>query len=385
MARRLSDQDRMQHYRMPVRFFGFAVRVRTELKFGFYGAYVASAGSLRSCVIMWPVRTHKSNTQTPLPVLMRPGTKKWIYQTAEIALFLTFAGCGILAADAVRQVYNAGLANISGAPVIVWVWVGVGLALGFCRIQAGRYSRAEALNVLSAPSFVEAYRRILTDSINSLVTILRSQTNQKELLDTAEDAILTAITETVDYFRNATARKQTPVSCVLMEPKLYDAATDVGLNILGLEPGSRDHLEFLLHIVKMARGQLAIPIDFWLPVYNTNGAYRDKIPLGAPRAFATGEKQIINFTLWLWPHRGNSSKPVRKELWRYFWRHRKDFLSFASIAIVTKGKAVAVVNIHCKWVRVLGKNPTMIVDFLVPLLTVLSYIYELKGGIGKEL
>jgi hypothetical protein len=129
----------------------------------------------------------------------------------------------------------------------------------------------------------------------------------------------------------------------------------------------------------MSREELGVPVDFALPVYKTDGPFREKIPLGAPRAFVTGENQVVNCTLWpfwLRQHRGRSSSNVLGSLRGYFWSHRNDFLSFVAIPIRISGKSLAVINIHCKWFRVLGKNPDMVVDVLLPLILVLSYIYE---------
>ena len=312
---------------------------------------------------------------------MRPGTKKLIANSCEGLLFVAFAFCGIVLGDDIRRLYQSRFSSPVTFPWYVWLWPAIGISLTITRLQAGRYARAEALDILSAPSFIENYRETLRNSIDTLVAILRDAANY-ELLDSAETAVLKAINVTADRFRNATARRKADVNCVLMEPKLYDPNADANRTILGLEPNGREHLQYLLTITKMANQQLEIPLDFALPVYNLNGALREKIPLGAPKAFATATNQVINFTLWLRPHRGHSSKTVVKDLRKYFWHHKRDFLSFASLPIRSGNRVVAVVTIHCKWIRVLGKHRTMLIDFLVPFLTILSYIHERKEEVG---
>lgn len=313
---------------------------------------------------------------------MRPGTKKWVAHSGELFLFLVFAGCGILASDDLKGLKQSGLPGLRSAPVIVWLWFGVGLSFTVCRIYASRYARAEALNVLSAPAFVEAYRKLVGDSIDTLASIMRDPEPRHEILQSAEGAMLNAIEKTVDYYRSATARRQTSVNCLLMEPRPYDPVADAETSILGLEPGGREHLEYLLRIVRMSQEQLEIPAALLLPVYRVNGPFRDKNALGAPRAFVTRRNQLISFTLWLFPHLGHSSNSVKRELWRYFWERKGAFLSFASLPIICDKTTVAVITVHCRWFRVLGKNPSMLIDFLIPFLTVLSYIYDRKETRG---
>jgi hypothetical protein len=307
---------------------------------------------------------------------MKPTTKKWLATSFEIGLVVAFAGFGFLASDEVRKWYRSGL--LARPPKEVWLWSFIGILLGVSRYLTSRYSRQEALGILSTSSFAEGYRETLESSMSTLVSVLRNPQNQRQLLDTAETEILKAIATVVDYFRNATASKQASINCVLMEPKPYDPATYPSGEILGLEPSGEQYLKSVLVITKMAREEIEIPL-LRLPVYDLGSDFRDKNPFGAPRTFVTREKQIINCTLWLIPHRGRSSRKVMVELWRHFWRLRGQFLSFASLPVTSNNRVVAVINVHCGSLRVLGKNPTMLVDFLIPFLTILSYIYDVKG------
>jgi hypothetical protein len=104
--------------------------------------------------------------------------------------------------------------------------------------------------------------------------------------------------------------------------------------------------------------------------------YGKRTRFGAPKAYVTGENQFIPNTLWLIPHRGHSSWLVIKKAYSYFWRARSVILSFASLPVIWQGKPLAVVNIHCKRLKVLGKNPEMLVDFLIPFLVILGYIMK---------
>ncbi len=99
---------------------------------------------------------------------------------------------------------------------------------------------------------------------------------------------------------------------------------------------------------------------------------------GAPEAFVTGENKVIDFTLWPFGYWGRCSWSVRKRAYSYFWRHQKTLRSFASLPLKYKGNVVAVVNIHYKWIRILGKQPEPLIDFLVPFLLILGYIYVAK-------
>jgi hypothetical protein len=310
---------------------------------------------------------------------MGPTTKKWIATSFEISLIIAFAGFGFLASDEIKQWYKIGLTT--HPPAIVWIWVVIGLLLGLARYLTARFGRQEALGVLSTSSFIEAYKETLERAINSLVTLLRSsEEEQKELLDTAETAVLQAIANVVDYFRNVTSTRKGNINCVLMEPRLYDSKVDDAVSVLGLEPNGRQRMKYLLRIVKMAREEIEIPI-IHLPVYDLQSDFRDKNPFGAPRTFVTRQKQVINFTLWLLPHKGRSSWAVLRDLWIHFWRLRKRFLSFASLPVISGGSVVAVINIHCDSTKVLGRNPEMLTDFLIPFITILSYIYEQKKAL----
>jgi hypothetical protein len=135
--------------------------------------------------------------------------------------------------------------------------------------------------VLLAPTFIEKYRKILRDAIDRLVLIYEKGSQGSVLVEKAEDDLLKAIADIVSYFRTAIFRRDAPINCVLMSPE--QPPTDEGIEILGIEPGRRAHLHCVLKITKMSRKEMEIPI-LRLPVYNPEGPFRDKNPLGASRA-----------------------------------------------------------------------------------------------------
>jgi len=300
---------------------------------------------------------------------LRATTKKWLAHGAEFTFFLVFAGFGLLLGNEIKQDWAAN-------KVLVWPpsffmgWAGAGLAYGLSRVLAGRFGREEARSVLSAPAFIERYRKMLAAAIQELVETLQQRKAIQEL-DSFEKTLLKAMANTIRYFRSASILPNPEVTCNLMEAVEPSPEHE---NNPWLEPSGFGQLLGVLKIEKSSREDLDVPANLALPIYKTDGHLRNKNLFGAPKAYITRENQIINFSLWLLPHKGNSSWPVFKRAYRHFWEIKATCLSFAALPVIYSGKSVAVVNVHYKWFRILGKNPEILIDFLVPFLLILGQV-----------
>src|SRR5215216_7299164 len=196
---------------------------------------------------------------------MRPKVKKWIATTSEIAMLFTFTGTGFLFGDDIKSIKNVGIRN---APFVLWLWISIGLLYFLCRWLAARYAREESLNILSAPGFIEKYRKMLDNAIDLLAEMYKEGVrNQQQLMSRAEVTLLNVIAKTVLYFRNATAGSSAPVNCVLMRSEPFNPTQHLTHQVLGLEPGGERHLIRVLKIERMSREELEVPATFLLPVY----------------------------------------------------------------------------------------------------------------------
>jgi len=309
--------------------------------------------------------------------LGHPTIKKWIAHSGEWASFLVFTGFGLLRGDLVKN-DSTHMFDNGYHPRYLLGWVVAGLTLGLCRMLAGRYAKAEARGILSTPDYVKNYRKMLSTAIEDLAT---SSGCDKKALEEFEDSLLLAIADTVLYYRKATTFFAPQVTCSLMTPNPLPAEYE---NSLWLEEDGFTNLACVLTIEKASRQELDIPAGFALPVYDPESTMRDKNLFGAPRAFVTHEYEVVNFTLLPIGHRHRSSWPVFKRTVRYFWTQWRTLWSFAAFPLMDKGKSVGVVNVHYRWIRILGKNPELLIDFLLPFLSILGYIHSQKEKRGED-
>ena len=307
---------------------------------------------------------------------MLPQAKKWLFTGLELCFFVLFPLVALLYGSNIKNDWTT--LRTSGFTPFPWhlgIWLGSGMMYGFCRIQSGRYAISEARSVLGAPAFATRYKKMLTDAIAALVDISSSSADASNALESIESSLLKAIADTVVYFRKATAFRCPTVVCNLMTPIAPGADA---IDKAWLEPGGESQLECLLKITNTSREELDIPNNLFLPVYRKESPIRRKTPFGAPRAYATHENQIINCTLWLLPHKGRISWSVLWKAYRHFWDVRRTVWSFASLPIIIDDNILGIANIHYRWVRILGKNPELVLDFLVPYLVILGYIIKEK-------
>ncbi len=311
------------------------------------------------------------NRRAQMTFLGHPTVKKWIAHSGEWASFLVFTGFGLLRGDLVKNDY-VHFSDNGYQPKYLLGWVAAGLTLGLCRVLAGRYAKAEARGILSTPDYVKNYRKMLSTAIEDLAICSGCD---KKALDEFEDSLLLAIADTVLYYRKATTFFAPPVTCSLMTPI---APADEHKNSLWLEEGGFSNLACVLVIEKASRQELDIPAGFALPVYDLMSPMRDKNLYGAPRAFVTHEYEVVNLTFLPLKHRHRTSWPVFKRTVGYFWSQWRTLCSFASFPLMVKGKSTGVVNVHYRWIRILGKNPELLIDFLLPFLSILGYIHSEK-------
>ncbi len=309
--------------------------------------------------------------------------KRWTYLGLELCFFVLFPGITLLFGQEIKADWTLLKQGIHTPwPWYLTTWLLVGLAYAVFRIQSGRQAVAEARSVLSAPAFVESYRKLLTAAIDRLTAVSEAdEATRKQLIKSSERDFLIAIAKTVYFFRKATALRSPIVVCNVMKPnkdQLQELLKNIDKNDKKwLEPGGESALDSLLEVKESSMADLDTPANFRLPVYKKESTLYRRTLFGAPRAYVTGQNQVVNCTLWLWPHRGRSSWSVLVRAYKHFWDAK--IFSLAALPVVY-GTSTVVINVHYKWVRVLGKNPEMLTDLLVPFLAMMSYIYSVDKG-----